>query len=117
MPHRALQPPDVLQLDRMKALVSPARASAQAQGGTSSQRREFYCELCRKQFGTAATLETHVGTKKHKAKVRRCSMRVHIRPPKFSPAPRSDRLESTPTPRCGVSRRVNLPASVLRPVK
>ena len=63
-----LQPPDIRQLDRSHAAL-PTRGGAHSRGG-DSPRTGFYCELCRKQFATAATLETHIGTKKHKAKVR-----------------------------------------------
>jgi hypothetical protein len=67
VPACALEPPDVRQQGRGWAGPGP---NAQSSPGSNSPRGgQFYCELCRKQFGTAATLETHLGTKKHKAKV------------------------------------------------
>ena len=74
--HGDLQPPDVRQLDRSQAAL-PTRSGAHTPRGGDSPRSEFYCELCRKQFATAATLETHLGTKKHKAKVRAPSIPAH----------------------------------------
>jgi hypothetical protein len=69
VPVGAVRPLDVR---RRRELGGPRAAALSPLSSTrgalspSPSKKEFYCELCRKPFGTGQTLETHKGTKKHK---------------------------------------------------